>query len=251
MWCPAPQKRVTNISPVVYQREQYARTYIVTSQTRPGKSRSSRCHRANCFHADGSKSAGGRSCPDGCTPCVWQAQGSRVAAALEGSVKDSSGAAIAGAAVAVRNASTNQSRGMKTNEEGGFRAEALPVGTYEIPVNLSGFAPYRQAGFDLTLGETARLDIVLFPASLSEQVSVNAEQQAFDLSQASVVSPVDRERIEELPVQTRNSIENGLAALAEIVSSRIRANSRYCSVAYFPRIRIFQRFSHLLASRYT
>jgi hypothetical protein len=179
------------------------------------------------------------------------AQGSRVAAALEGSVKDSSGAAIAGAAVAVRNASTNQSRGMKTNEEGGFRAEALPVGTYEIPVNLSGFAPYRQAGFDLTLGETARLDIVLFPASLSEQVSVNAEQQAFDLSQASVVSPVDRERIEELPVQTRNSIENGLAALAEIVSSRIRANSRYCSVAYFPRIRIFQRFSHLLASRYT
>jgi hypothetical protein len=145
-------------------------------------------------------------------PTDVDAQGSRVAAALEGAVRDSSGAAISGAAVVVRNASTNQTRDMETNEEGTFHAEALPVGSYEVRVDQAGFETYRRTDLDLTLGQTTRLDIVLVPASLSEKVSVNAEQQTFDVSQASVVSPVDRERIEELPVQSRNSLDFVLLA---------------------------------------
>ncbi len=145
-------------------------------------------------------------------PANTGAQGSRVAAALEGTVRDTSGAAISGAAVVVRNISTNQARGTETNEEGTFHAEALPVGTYEVRVNQPGFAPYRQTDLDLTLGQTTHVDIVLVPASLSEKVSVNVEQQTFDVSQASVVSPVDRERIEELPVQGRNSLDFVLLA---------------------------------------
>ena len=146
------------------------------------------------------------------SPSNVDAQGSRVAAALEGTVVDSSGAAISGAAVIVRNVSTNQTRDIETNEEGTFHAEALPVGSYEVRVDQAGFAPYRHADLDLTLGQTTRLDIILVPASLSEKVSVNAQEQAFDLSQASVVSPVDRERIEELPVQSRNSLDFVLLA---------------------------------------
>ena len=145
-------------------------------------------------------------------PAHAGAQGSRVASALEGTVRDSSGAAISGAAVHVRNVSTNQARDTETNPEGTFHAEALPVGSYEVRVDLAGFAPYRQVDLDLTLGQTTHLDIVLVPASLSEKVSVNAQQQTFDVSQASVVSPVDRERIEELPVQSRNSLDFVLLA---------------------------------------
>jgi hypothetical protein len=140
------------------------------------------------------------------------AQGSRVAASLDGTVKDGSGAAISGAAVVVRNVSTNQARNLMTNEEGTFHAEALQVGSYEVRVDQPGFAPYRRGDIDLTLGQTIHLDIVVVPATLSEKVSVNAEQQTFDVSQASVVSPVDRERIEELPVQSRNSLDFVLLA---------------------------------------
>jgi len=145
-------------------------------------------------------------------PANTGAQGSRVAAALEGSVRDNSGAAISGAAVIVRNVSTNQARDTQTNEEGIFHVEALPVGSYQVRVNQAGFAPYRQPDLDLTLGQTTHLDIVLVPASLTEKVTVNAQQQTFDVSQASVVSPVDRERIEELPVQSRNSLDFVLLA---------------------------------------
>jgi len=141
-----------------------------------------------------------------------RAQGSRVAAALEGTVKDSSGAAIPGAAVVVRNLSTNLARNLMTNDEGTFHAEALPIGSYEVRLDLAGFAPYRHADLDLTLGQTLHLDVVLVPASISEKVTVNAEERTFDVSQASVVSPVDRERIEELPVQSRNSLDFVLLA---------------------------------------
>ena len=53
------------------------------------------------------------------------AQGSRVAATLEGTVKDSSSAAIPGAGVVVRNTSTNQTRTTETDAEGSFHAQAL------------------------------------------------------------------------------------------------------------------------------
>src|SRR5665213_11398 len=140
------------------------------------------------------------------------AQGSKVAAAIEGTVKDGSGAVIAGATVTVVNPSTNQLRTMETDEEGIFHAQALPVGTYEVRANHDGFAEFKLEQIDLTLGQTTHLDIVLLPAARSEEMTVSAQQQAFDVAQASVDSPVARERIEELPVQSRNSLDFVLLA---------------------------------------
>jgi len=140
------------------------------------------------------------------------AQGSKVSAALEGTVRDGSGAVISGAAVTVVNPTTNQTRAMETDEDGNFHAQALPVGSYEVRASHDGFADFKQGQIDLKLGQTTHLDVVLFPAARSEEVKVSVERQAFDVSQASVVSPVDRERIEELPVQSRNSLDFVLLA---------------------------------------
>jgi hypothetical protein len=145
-------------------------------------------------------------------PVCLGAQGSRVGAALEGTVRDNSGGVISGAAISVRNTSTNQVRTAATNSEGTFHAEALSVGSYEVRAEQAGFAPYRSDTFDLALGQTMHLDIVLYPASYSEKITVNAQPQTIDVSQTSVVSSVDRERIEELPVQSRNSLDFVLLA---------------------------------------
>ena len=150
-------------------------------------------------------------------------QVSRVAAILEGTVRDSSGAAIAGSEVSVRNSSTGQSRTVTTDEQGFFRAEQLPVGTYEVRVEQPGFAPYQHTGVVLSLGQTIHLDIVLSPASASEKVTVSAQPSAIDTSQTSVVSSVDQERIEELPVRSRNYLD--FVLLAPGVSSSPRASS--------------------------
>lgn len=138
------------------------------------------------------------------------AQTSRVGAALTGTVSDSSGAVIPGAKVSVRNPLTNYARTVTTDEQGFYRAEALNVGTYEVHVEQAGFAPYRHAAVQVSLGQTVRLDIVLAPALASAEVTVNAQPSVLDTTQTSVVSSVDQERIEELPVQDRNYLDFAL-----------------------------------------
>src|SRR5207244_2547699 len=93
-----------------------------------------------------------------------------------------------------------------------LREELLSVGTYGVRVDESGFAPYRHTGLGGSLGQTVHLDIVLAPASASEKVTVNAQPSSLDPSQSSVVSSVDQERIEELPVRSRNYLDFVLLA---------------------------------------
>src|SRR6202158_2119020 len=135
------------------------------------------------------------------------AQTSRIGAALQGTVTDSSGAVIPDVKVILRNTLTNQGRTVATDERGFFRAEALVVGTYEVRVEQAGFALYRHAGVQVGLGQTIYLDIVVVPASASAEVTVSAQPSTMDTSQTSVVSSIDQERIEELPVRNRNYLD--------------------------------------------
>src|SRR5260221_9882958 len=140
------------------------------------------------------------------------AQASRVGATLEGTVSDTSGAVIPNSKVTLHNPLTNQSRTVTTDEQGFFRAEQLALGAYDVRVEQTGFALYRQAGVAASLGQTVHLDIVLAPAASSEQVTVNAQPYSLDPSQSSVVSSIDQERIEELPVRSRNYLDFVLLA---------------------------------------
>src|SRR5467141_1831054 len=135
------------------------------------------------------------------------AQTSRIGATLQGIVTDSSGAVIPDVKVILRNALTNKGRTVATDERGFFRAEALVVGTYEVRVEQAGFTPYRHAGVQGGLGQTIFFDIVLVPASASAEVTVSAQPSTMDTSETSVVSSIDQERIEELPVRNRNYLD--------------------------------------------
>ncbi|MCU1241567.1 MAG: TonB-dependent receptor [Candidatus Acidoferrum typicum] len=136
---------------------------------------------------------------------------------------DSSGAVIPNSKVILRNVLTNQTRNVEANQQGFFRAEQLTVGTYEVRVEQPGFALYQHAPIQLSLGQTVHLDIVLAPASESASVTVSAQPSVMDTSQTSVVSSIDQERIEELPVRNRNYLD--FVLLAPGVSSAPTASS--------------------------
>src|SRR5437899_9308357 len=106
------------------------------------------------------------------------AQASRVGATLEGIVRDTSGAVIPNSTITLHNPSTNQSRTVTTDEQGFFRAEQLAVGTYEVRVEQTGFAPYRQAGIGASLGHTVHLDIVLASASAPHKRALTAQHSS-------------------------------------------------------------------------
>jgi len=135
------------------------------------------------------------------------AQSSRIGAIVQGTVTDNSGGVIPNSIVSLRNTLTNQSRNVETNEQGFFRADQLAVGIYELRVERTGFAPYQHAGIQVSLGQTVFIDVVLIPASESASVTVNAQPSVMDISQTSVLSSIDQERIEELPVRNRNYLD--------------------------------------------
>ena len=94
---------------------------------------------------------------------------------MESAVTDSTHSPIPEASVIVRDVSTRQAREISTNDEGVFRVEELPPGTYEVSVSQSGFAPYRHAGVTVQLGSTVHLDVSLQPAGVATQVTVTAQ----------------------------------------------------------------------------
>ncbi len=135
------------------------------------------------------------------------AQTSKTSGTLEGTISDATGGRIPGAKVSVRQIETNQTRTVYTDDEGFFRATDLLVSTYEVRIEDSRFAPYLHTGVVIGVGTAVHLDVVLQAAGVTTQVTVSAQPPPIDSSQTSVTSTVDREKIEDLPVRSRNALD--------------------------------------------
>ncbi len=143
-------------------------------------------------------------------PCF--AQDSATTATLNGTVRDVAGAIIPGATVTVRNLTTNQTRTTTTESDGSYRIPAIAVGEYELKAEAAGFAPYFNPEVTLALGRSTSLDISLPAAGVNAQVTVTDRPPALDATQTAVTTSIDPERIEELPVNSRNYLEFTLLA---------------------------------------
>src|SRR5580700_692457 len=96
-------------------------------------------------------------------------------ATVVGTVKDASGASIAGAAIGVRNVETGEVRSAQSQIEGEFTVPNLPPGKYEVTIAKPGFHTLRETGLELEVDQAARLDAKLQIGALSEAVEVRAE----------------------------------------------------------------------------
>ena len=83
---------------------------------------------------------------------------------------------------------------------------------YEVLASQQGFVPYRHAGVALPRGSTVHLGIVLRSGGVTTQLTVTAQPPAIDPAQTSVTAAIDKERIEELPVESRNYLHFALLA---------------------------------------
>src|SRR5580765_770410 len=93
-----------------------------------------------------------------------------------GTVTDSSGAAIAGAAVAVKNVNTGLSRTVSTSEDGSYSVPELPIGTYSVTVEKAGFKQGVVTGLQVTVSSEVRADVALQPGEVSQRVEVTGDE---------------------------------------------------------------------------
>lgn len=161
---------------------------------------------------------------------ITSAQLSKTYASLEGQVTDATGAVVATAHVSLQNIATTAVRADTTSAAGTFVLLNLPVGEYRLRITAPGFAIYERP-LTLAVGQFARLRIQLSPASTQQTITVNEESPALDVSQPTLATTVDKDRIEELPVRSRNYLNFVLLAPGVTASPRPSSPSTAQTVA--------------------
>jgi outer membrane receptor protein involved in Fe transport len=92
-----------------------------------------------------------------------------------GAVTDTSGAAISGATVSVKNTGTGLLRTVTTDDDGNYSTPELPIGTYSVTVEKSGFKSGLVSGISVEVSTERRADVILQPGEVSETVEVSGD----------------------------------------------------------------------------
>ena len=132
------------------------------------------------------------------------AQSASATGRLEGTVTDSSGAAVPAAGVTVRNQNTGISATLQSGTEGDFTFLYLDPGTYEISIQKAGFNKLVLKDVSVTVGTRAIIHPQLAVGKVETTVSVSAVTPLVDTAESSLGTVVDQQSIESLPLNGRN-----------------------------------------------
>ena len=122
---------------------------------------------------------------------------------IQGRIVDAQKAAVPGVTVTAKNTATGYSRSEVSDAEGLYRLSGLPVGTYDVHAELSGFSAYDRKAVVVNVGQTLDLNVELNVAGVSESVRVTAELPLVSTNSSSVGGVVDTSKIESLPLNGR------------------------------------------------
>jgi hypothetical protein len=118
---------------------------------------------------------------------------------VEGRITDADGSALPGVTVTVSNGATGFSRVTSSGAEGGYRFAGVPIGSYDVKFELSGFTTLTQAEVVVNVGSTRSVNVVLQVASVEESITVTTEAPLIRTA-PSVERVVSQDELENLPL---------------------------------------------------
>ncbi|HEX4949025.1 MAG TPA: carboxypeptidase regulatory-like domain-containing protein, partial [Blastocatellia bacterium] len=125
---------------------------------------------------------------------------------LSGTIKDSTGASIAGAEIELTDIATNQSRKVTTNEAGQYTFPSVLPGEYKVTATMKGFRQAVIQAFKVDVGKNYDLNLTLEIGSVGEVVEVTAgigaELQKTDATVGNVISG---EALKQIPNLNRDT----------------------------------------------
>jgi len=137
-------------------------------------------------------------------PTTVHSQSAAATGRLEGTVTDSSGAAVSGAEIAVRNQNTGISTTITSGSEGDFTVLYLEPGTYEISIQKSGFNKLVLKDIAVTVGTRAIIHPQLAVGRIEATITVTATTPLVDTAESSLGTVVGQQSIGSLPLNGRN-----------------------------------------------
>ncbi|HSE23931.1 MAG TPA: TonB-dependent receptor [Pyrinomonadaceae bacterium] len=128
-------------------------------------------------------------------------------ATIEGTVRDTQGAVIGGVQLTAKSALLGLERTGTSDTNGFYRITALPAGIYTLSASHSGFSTRNVESVELTVNRTATLDIELEVGTVEGQVSVTADTQFLNQTDAASGSTIGPRKIQGLPTNGRNYLD--------------------------------------------
>lgn len=150
------------------------------------------------------------------------------AASVSGRVTDQSGAVVPEAEVEIRNVDTNVTQVTRTNGEGLYVFPFLKPGNYLINVRKQGFRTVSVTGITLNVQDNLSRNFVLQVGSSAESITVTAEAANINTTDGSVSTVVDRQFVENLPLNGRS-----FQALIELTPGVVLTPSTNFSLGQF------------------
>ena len=126
------------------------------------------------------------------------------AGSLTGSVKDSSGAVIAGARVTAVDAERGTTLSATTDNQGEYVLTPLKVGQYQITVEKPGFKKAVAGPITLQVQQRAVVDLKMEVGSISQEVVVSAEAKQLETETSELGQVVNGQEMKTLPLNGRN-----------------------------------------------
>ena len=132
---------------------------------------------------------------------------------VTGTVKDPTGAVIAGARVVLTDAATKLSVNTTTNNEGFYLINDVRSGYYTVDVEATGFKKAEVRGVKVDVGIPATVNVSLETGQIAEIITTTAteSQAVINTENAELSTTVLEKQINDLPLNGRNPIQ--LAAL--------------------------------------
>ena len=129
---------------------------------------------------------------------------SQVSSSISGAISDPSGARIPAAEVQVKDIETGATRHSTTDAAGRYQVLALPVGEYQLRVSKAGFQEQIRDGIHLSVGEEARVDVILQVGAVKQHVTVLEDAPLVSLTSRDLSGLVGERQVKDLPLNGRS-----------------------------------------------
>jgi hypothetical protein len=133
----------------------------------------------------------------------------QASATLQGTITDTSGAAIAGAKIIIHNVATGEERTAQSDSAGTYALPSLPIGTYRLAVSAPGMKTTEVNGISLDVGQVVGQNVSLGVASGVEVVQVTASTPLITTETTTVGQVVNARTVQDIPLNGRHFLDMG------------------------------------------
>jgi Carboxypeptidase regulatory-like domain/TonB dependent receptor len=144
-------------------------------------------------------------CALGALMCLSSAMAQTVTGSITGEVTDPSGAVVPNATVTAENVATSAKTTAQTNAAGVYTIRFLPVGSYTVTIEATGFTSQKIPAFALEIDRTAKINASLKVGGTAATVTVQADTNPIlDTTDATLGNTISASEIASIPLNGRN-----------------------------------------------